>query len=129
MINPKSLANLKPAKPGEIRNPKGRPVGSRHILESAFFEDAYRLWEKKGAEALELMAAEKPNEFCRMIAMLMPAKAEINNDKTEAQRALENATYEQLVAVISAATALVVSPDGTADQITDGAGTQSTEIH
>ena len=27
MINPKSLANLKPPKKGEIRNPKGRPVG------------------------------------------------------------------------------------------------------
>lgn len=26
-INPKSLANLKPCRPGEVRNPKGRPPG------------------------------------------------------------------------------------------------------
>lgn len=30
-INPKSLENLQPAKKGEVRNPKGKPKGTKHI--------------------------------------------------------------------------------------------------
>lgn len=32
-VNPKSLANLKPAKPGEVRNPKGRKTAGATIRE------------------------------------------------------------------------------------------------
>lgn len=38
VVNPKSLANLKPAKPGEVRNPKGinrkRPITDRYFERS-----------------------------------------------------------------------------------------------
>jgi len=33
MVHPNSLKNLKPVKPGEVRNPNGRPPGIKYISE------------------------------------------------------------------------------------------------
>ena len=58
-------------KPGQSGNPAGRPKGARSILQEDFFRELQKSFEKNGAEVIELMRVEKPNEYARMIASLM----------------------------------------------------------
>jgi hypothetical protein len=59
-------------KPGVSGNPAGRPKGTRHKLNEAFIADMSVVWEERGIEALRTCAMEKPSEFCRIVALLMP---------------------------------------------------------
>jgi hypothetical protein len=70
-----TAAKQKPAhlfKPGQSGNPAGRPKGARSRLSESFIADVHTVWEECGIEALRTCAAEKPTEFCRIIALLMP---------------------------------------------------------
>jgi hypothetical protein len=77
-LNP-GWANLKPSKPGEVRNPHGRPLGSRNKLAEAFVADMYQAWEADGSSAIKEMIKRKPWEFVKIAAGLMPQKLEITN--------------------------------------------------
>jgi hypothetical protein len=72
-------ANLKPARPGEVRNPHGRPLGSRTKLAEAFVTDMYDAWQVDGSRAIQEMIKRKPWEFVKIAAGLMPQKLEITN--------------------------------------------------
>jgi hypothetical protein len=72
-------ANLKPARPGEVRNPHGRPLGSRTKLAEAFVSDMYDAWQVDGSKAIQEMIKRKPWEFVKIAAGLMPQKLEITN--------------------------------------------------
>jgi hypothetical protein len=50
----------------------GRPRGARSRLSEAFILDLHTVWEETGIKALRTCAAEKPSEFCRIVALLMP---------------------------------------------------------
>lgn len=56
---------------GVSGNPAGRPKGSRHILQEQFFRALQKDFEANGEAVLEVMRAEKPNEYARMVASLM----------------------------------------------------------
>jgi hypothetical protein len=70
-------ANLKPAKKGEVRNPKGRPKGSRNKLSEAFIQDFYADWIDNGAAAIVTMRKEKPHEYVKVAAGLLPKELKI----------------------------------------------------
>jgi hypothetical protein len=72
-------ANLKPARPGEVRNPHGRPLGARTKLAEAFVADMYDAWQVDGSKAIQEMIKRKPWEFVKIAAGLMPQKLEITN--------------------------------------------------
>src|SRR5215204_3733147 len=59
---------------GKSGNPSGRPRGSRDRTSKAFLDDVCDIWEKEGAGALRIMIREKPSEFCRMVASLLPSE-------------------------------------------------------
>ena len=69
--------HLKPAKPGEIRNPNGRPKGSRNKLAEQFLADFYTLWLDEGKGALDRMVKERPHEFVKVAASLIPSEANL----------------------------------------------------
>ena len=58
-------------KPGQSGNPAGRPKGARSILQEQFFKALQKDFEENGEAVLEIMRAEKPNEYARMVAGLM----------------------------------------------------------
>jgi hypothetical protein len=95
MINPNSLANLKPFKPGESGNPGGMPVGIRSNLNKKFLVALSQEFEKSGSEAIERVAKEDPATFIKVLAAILPKEMEI-------RRPLDDMTDEQLRASVDA---------------------------
>ena len=58
----------------------GKPKGTRNRLTAQFYEDVCAHWaeieetsgKRKGVIALELLFREKPNEYCRLVASVLP---------------------------------------------------------
>lgn len=72
-------ANLRPPwKKGQSGNPKGRPKGSRNKLSESFINDALEAWNEGGKGVLSKMMAERPGDFAKMIAGLVPKEFDVN---------------------------------------------------
>jgi len=67
-------------KPGQSGNPAGRPKGSRNKLAETFLADVYAEWETGGKQAIKKMAKDRPADFCRMVASLMPKELKVNEN-------------------------------------------------
>ena len=59
-------------KPGQTGNPLGRPKGSRDTINEAFLKDLAADWKDEGIVALRKAREERPAEYCRMVASLLP---------------------------------------------------------
>lgn len=68
--------------PGQSGNPSGRPKGAKSKLQEDFLRDVLLAWEQRGPAAIEGMITQKPHEFVKMVAGLMPKEAtlHINNE-------------------------------------------------
>ena len=58
--------------PGQSGNPKGRPKGSRNKLGEGFLRELADSFEEHGRDAIERMRQDRPGDYIRMIASLMP---------------------------------------------------------
>lgn len=72
-------ANLIPAKPGEVRNPWGRPKGSRNKLGEAFIEAMHDDFKAHGIEAIEKVRHERPHEYLKVIASILPKELHVTD--------------------------------------------------
>jgi hypothetical protein len=62
----------------------GKPKGVKHKLQEDFLKDVQASWEQKGKQAIDDMIADKPGDFVKMVASLMPKEATLNiNDNSE----------------------------------------------
>jgi hypothetical protein len=91
------IANLRePWQPGQSGNPAGRPKGSRVKLAEDFFKALADDFAANGAAAIVRMRDEKPNEYAKMVATLMPKEIEHSGE-------IETITKEQRDAAVAAA--------------------------
>ncbi len=92
------MANPHP-KPGRLFQPgnPGRPKGSRNQLSESFLSALHRDFQTYGAEAIVGARVENPLGYCRMIASLLPQKHQV-------ERSGDNATDDELLEIIRAAT-------------------------
>ncbi len=67
---PKQIETL--FKPGQSGNPAGRPKGAKSKLQEDFLRDVRDAWEERGPAAIQGMIEQKPHEFVKMVAGLMP---------------------------------------------------------
>ena len=74
-----SLANLKPAKPGEIRNPMGKAVGTRDTLTRRFLNSLARDFEAHGDAAIVEMREKDVVRYVMCVAGLVPKEIEIKH--------------------------------------------------
>lgn len=89
-------SNLRPFKPGQSGNPAGRKPGSRNKLGEAFLEALLEDWTKHGAAAIIKVREEKPDQYLKVVASIIPREIEV----TTPDRKLEDLTDEQLMAIV-----------------------------
>ena len=65
-------------KPGQSGNPAGRPKGARHKLGEAFIEALHDDFNLHGIAAVEKVREEKPDQYLKVIASLMPKELTLN---------------------------------------------------
>ena len=73
-------ANLKPAKKGEVRNPNGRPKGTRNKLGEDFIAALYEDFQDHGMTAIQAVRKEKPDAYLKVLAMILPKELKISNE-------------------------------------------------
>lgn len=64
-------------KPGQSGNPAGRPKGARSKLAEAFVADLYENWLANGAETLEQVRVDKPDQYVKVIASILPQQLNV----------------------------------------------------
>ena len=67
-------------KPGSVLNPKGRPKSARSKLSESFLVDLHDVFLEKGKAAIEEVCKDKPAEFLRVIAAVLPKQLEAEDD-------------------------------------------------
>lgn len=70
-------------KPGQSGNPKGRPKGARSKLGEAFLEAMHDDFNEHGVEAIQRVRAEKPDQYLKVIASILPKDMNVNVNQTE----------------------------------------------
>jgi hypothetical protein len=86
----KKQGGAPPFQPGQSGNPNGRPKGSRNKISEAFLQDFYEAWKEHGQTALLAAAQNKPTEFVKIAASLLPRELHVKDG------ALEGLTDDEL---------------------------------
>lgn len=87
-------------KPGTSGNPAGRPKGSRQKLGEDFIADLHEAWRAKGKAAIDVVVSERPHEFLKVVAGLLPKDINVKVDT------LSEMDEQELAAVIASLRAL-----------------------
>jgi hypothetical protein len=89
-------------KPGQSGNPNGRPKGARSKLGEAFLEALHSDFQKHGVEAIRKVRADRPHEYLKVVASILPKDVNVTADVSE--------TFSKLWGLIS---------DGAATELAD----------
>ena len=66
-------------RPGVSGNPSGRPKGSRNKLGEAFIQDMFADWVEHGVETIRRVREERPQDYLKVTASLLPKQVQIEN--------------------------------------------------
>lgn len=66
--------------PGQSGNPAGRPKGARNKLGEAFLIALQEDFDEHGVEAVQKVRVEKPDQYLKVIASLMPKEMTVKFD-------------------------------------------------
>jgi hypothetical protein len=61
----------------------GRPKGSRNRLGEAFLADIADDWEQNGVAAIQSMRIDRPHEYVRVVASILPKEINLTIDPME----------------------------------------------
>ena len=84
-------------KPGQSGNPAGRPKGARNKVSEGLLEALAKHFEANGDAAIETVFKERPHDYLKIIASLVPKQMEIE-DKRPPRRA-EDLSDDELAAI------------------------------
>lgn len=85
MALPETTVPKKPHRfqPGQSGNPAGRPKGARHKLGEAFLLALQQSFEEGGAEAIAVVRVEKPDQYLKVVASILPKELELSDDTVQ----------------------------------------------
>jgi hypothetical protein len=83
-------------KPGQSGNPNGRPKGARNKFSEEFLDDFREVWQVEGSAAIKKMAKDRPGDFVRVAAMLVPKELLLSKPTT-----LSDLTEDELSEMIA----------------------------
>ena len=111
----KRNGNLIPWKPGQSGNPLGRPVGARNKLSEDFLNALHEEFQEHGKAAVEKVRLERPMEFLKIIASLVPREMNLNiNLRDQLAAFLDNMQDITPAPITAFARPRHASPDGVA---------------
>ena len=90
-------SGLIPFKPGQSGNPAGRTKGSRNKLGEAFITALHNDFQAHGVEVIETVRTERPHEYLKVVASLLPKQVEIK------EGAFDGISDDDLAALVVAA--------------------------
>lgn len=70
-------------KPGQSGNPSGRPKGARSKLGEAFIEAMHADFQEHGVAAIQTVRSEKPDQYLKVIASILPKELNVNVKDTD----------------------------------------------
>ena len=65
-------------KQGQSGNPAGRPIGTRNRFSEKFVSDVAAVWDERGPDILEKMAADEPARFAELCGRLIPKDVQVS---------------------------------------------------
>ena len=84
-------------KPGQSGNPKGRPKGARSRVSESLLEELAQHFETKGKNAIDVVFKERPHDYLKIIASLVPKQMEIDDLRPKLRA--EDLTDDQLAEI------------------------------
>lgn len=69
----------------------GRPKGARNKLGEQFVSDLYADWQEHGVETLAKVRAEKPDQYLKVVASILPKDLNVNINQ------MDDLTDDQLI--------------------------------
>ena len=70
----------RPFEKGTVPNPAGRPKGSRNKLGEAFIQALQSDFEEHGEKVIETVRIEKPDQYLKVIASILPKELNVNTN-------------------------------------------------
>jgi len=99
----------------------GRKKGARSKLGEAFLEDMLANWQENGAETIEVVRTEKPDQYLKVVASILPKELNIRagefEDLTDDELARELANISAQLAAVG-----VGDPEGVAGEAKEAGG-------
>ena len=92
-------------KPGQSGNPAGRPKGSRNRLSEEFIAAMCDDFEAHGKSVIETVRAEKPDQYLKVIASIIPKELHV------ADASLDDMSDNELIDILATLRSFT-SPDG-----------------
>lgn len=89
----------RPFRPGQSGNPAGRPKGSRNKVSEKLLEALADDFETHGKDVVEKVRSERPHDYLKIVASLVPKQMEIENKRPS--RRAEDLTDDELAAIAS----------------------------
>ena len=98
----------------------GRPKGARAKLGEQFCQDVYAKWQEVGDRCIDEMIADKPGDFVKLVATMLPK--EMNLNVTDNSEMSDEELHDRIRNLASQLAPLLGDRVGAIDAGTEGKG-------